>query len=338
MTQTESVVQTEVIDATATETIPETTTVTADATVTRTTGVRPGPPFKRAPTVRPTTCSRPTKRPTKISTAASACTNPAAYSSACLCLRIPTTTITAIRPTTTKTVIKTMTRSRLVTTTVRTIVYTTIDKTNTITTTYSTKSVTTTIATVSVDDIVATQTVTATETVKVPPNPVETVFLRAFGSGDSFLQSSGGVGFGELESEDGGHSVFNIRFGNNYLTNQRYGINTGTGEMTARNRPGIATGESLYYNMFGGLAPASYVRVGPDAAAADGNGAELLVCKILQVEGSEPLQCKWGPDQIADFWTCNQRLFIVLPDYDFSGICDDGGIFYKVPLIQAIRL
>ena len=357
-TRVKSVVQTQVIDVTATQINSETVTVTQDVSVTQTTGTVGGPPFrrdagvdvdnpflavavkdwKRAVLVAPTTtCSRITKRPTKVDPTATAC-NSAGYSSACSCIGVTAWTSTAPRPTTTKTVIQTITRAKPVTTTVKTVVYTTTAKTNTVTTTFSTKSITTTVTTVEIDTTVATQTVVETQTVNVPPNPVQTAYLRIVGSQDPTLaEAPENLGFSQLESFRGSDFVFYYDFNNNFASTLLTGINAETGEVTVINGGGQSPGEALYYSTFGGLSPASYVNVSTRDFATN-QGGQPVVCKIVSGPGFEFLQCKWGDNQIADMWTCAQRLNFVRPGYDFSHACRDASTSYKIGYVRVDRV
>ncbi|KAH8178646.1 hypothetical protein LIA77_00165 [Sarocladium implicatum] len=357
VTQTESVVETDYESVTATQTNYDTTTVTEAVTITSTTGALPdNPPFKRAINTErnPFLCvdledfeekekryvaaqGPVTVRPTKIPTTAKACTNTAAFSSACSCLGVRATTITAPRPTVTKTTKKTVYKARPTTVTVKTVTVTSTAKTDVVTTTYSTNVITTTVQTNEVDLTVATNTVTATSVVEVPPNPVQTVILRAIGSSDPLLATSGGIGFTNLESFRGSSTVYYLDFNNDVSSTLQFGVNFINGELTVLNGPGSSPGEAVYYSTFGGLVPVSYVNVSPQDFATS-QGGQAAVCKIAEGQGYEYLQCKWGDNQIAEFWTCAQRLNFAQPGYDFSRACRDASTSYKIPLIQVIRV
>ncbi|KAL2210497.1 hypothetical protein CC79DRAFT_1365887 [Sarocladium strictum] len=107
-----------------------------------------------------------------------------------------------------------------------------------------------------------------------------------------------------------------------------------TGEVTVINGPGIAAGESLSYSS---SAQASYVNVAPVDYAAN-NGGRLSICKIAQGNGYEFLQCKWGDNQIADFWTCASRLNFVQPGFDFTGQCRGASTSHKIGILEGQRV
>ncbi|KAK0385532.1 hypothetical protein NLU13_6712 [Sarocladium strictum] len=350
ITQTESVVETIPVDVTATETDLETATVTQDVTVTVTGTLPDNGPFKRAvhtPVDNPFACMKlndkravaaggpVTVRPTKIPQRANSCKSSAAFSSACSCIGVTATTITAPRPTTTKTVMKTLTHVKPSTSTVRTEVTTLTAKTDLVTTTYSTDFVTETVGTEEVDVTVAMQTVIATSTVQISPNPVQTVYLHAVGSSDPSLATSGGLGFTDLNSLRGSTSVFYVDFTSDVSSTQSFGINRLTGAVTAINGPGSAPGEAWYYSS--NVGQSSFVLVA-SADYASSQGGRPAVCKIAQGSGYEFLQCKWGDGgQIADIWTCGSHLNLVQPGFDFSNSCSAATVAYKVPVVQVVR-
>ncbi|KAM0541583.1 hypothetical protein ACHAPJ_013185 [Fusarium lateritium] len=196
----------------------------------------------------------------------------------------------------------------------------------------ATESTDLTIATGETTTTTAEATTTSTEAAPIP-----TFILRAIGSNDPSLAPVGGMGFTELESFRGSDYVFYLDFTSNVGSTQTFTINEETGEVRALNGPGRAAGESGFYSTFSGLASASYVNISTREFAVS-QGGEAMVCNIAQGNGYEYLQCNWGQEGVADFWTCAHRLNLVRPGDDFTSQCRDASTSYKIPIIQVIRV
>lgn len=69
------------------------------------------------------------------------------------------------------------------------------------------------------------------------------------------------------------------------------------------------------------------------AEEATSSAANSLVCKIIPAT-SYPLglQCLWGDDQIAEFWTCSSRLVIVQAGVDFTSECTGASTSYNIDI------
>ncbi|KAM0499155.1 hypothetical protein ACHAP8_005866 [Fusarium lateritium] len=179
---------------------------------------------------------------------------------------------------------------------------------------------------------VATKTVTETTTKTEVASPLETVKLIALGSNDPALL--GGIGLSSLESYQGSSTSFYMDFTYN-AASQVYTIHKVTGEVKAFNGPGSATGLAASYNYYAGSGnPYGSVMIQRQG------GAPSLVCKVLQGEGYRYLQCNFGTNKIAEFWTCNQRLVMVYPDVSYSRCYMDGEAYtgYKIPYIQVVSV
>ncbi|KAH7148114.1 hypothetical protein DER46DRAFT_630122 [Fusarium sp. MPI-SDFR-AT-0072] len=201
-------------------------------------------------------------------------------------------------------------------------------KTTVVLKTYSTEEVTKTIDIVTDDVTIATETVTETTTKTETAEPLQAVKLIAVGSTDPSLATSGSLGFSSLESSQG--TSFYVDFNSDASTVQEYTIHKGTGEVKALNGQGSAAGQSASYN----FSPGSGNSYG--SVMIQGKGAPPLVCKVADRAGYQSLQCKFGSNQIADFWICKQRLLLVYPGYDLSRCYMDGNVYtgYKIPLIR----
>ncbi|KAG4261332.1 hypothetical protein FPRO03_11883 [Fusarium proliferatum] len=236
------------------------------------------------------------------------CTNSAQYSSACSRIGVTFKTVNGPRVTIVSKIIRVK-----------------IPRASTIRTTVDT---TWTIDVVTDDVTVATKTVTETTTKTEIAEPLQTVQLIAIGSNDPALAVSDGIGFSSLESSQG--TTFYMDFKSDPSSLQQYSIHKGTGEVKALNGPGAAAGQSASYNFY----PGSGNPYG--AAMIQGKGAPPLVCEVVEGAGYEYLQCKFGSNQIADFWTCKQRLVLVYPGYDLSRCYMDGNAYtgYKIPIIR----
>ncbi|KAM0349583.1 hypothetical protein ACHAP4_010362 [Fusarium culmorum] len=273
-TSISSVVQTVTDNIVVTRTVDHTKTVTEQTTTTITTDVvDPAPTVKRKRSV--------SRIPEYLD---NLCTNSAQYSSACSRIGVTAKTVTGPRVTVVSKIVRVkIPRTTTVRTTVSTTWVTQTVKTTVVLETYSTEEVTKTIDVVTDDVTVATKTVTETTTKTEASNPLETVKLIAVGSNDPVLQ---GIGFSNLESNQGGSNSFYMTF-TSVLSNQQYPIHKVTGEVRALNGPGNAAGQ-------------------------------------------------FGSNQIAEFWTCQQRLVLVAPGYSYSS-CFMGGqryIGYKLSYIR----
>lgn len=179
---------------------------------------------------------------------------------------------------------------------------------------------------------IATSTVAETTTQAEPANPLQTVKLVAVGSNDPALSSSGSLGFSSLEANPLNNRQFYMTFQSDASINQQFTINKDTGEFKALNGPRNAVGKSASYN----FSPGSGSPYG--AVMIPSSGSPPLDCKVVDGSGYQYLQCKFGTNQVADFWTCKQRLVFVYPGYDISRCPMDGDVYtgYKVPIIQVM--
>jgi hypothetical protein len=259
------------------------------------------------------------------------CTISAQYSSACSRIGVTAKTVSGPRVTVVSKIVRVkIPRATTVRTTVSTTWVTQTVQTTVVLKTYSTEEVTKTVDVVTDDVTVATKTVTETTTKTETAEPLETLKLIAIGSNDPSLSVSGALGFSSLESNQGSTTSFYVDFNSDATTTQQYIIHKGTGEVKALNGPGSAAGQSASYNFFPGSGnPYGSVMI-------QGKGAPPLVCKVADGSGYRYLQCKFGSNQIADFWTCKQRLLLVAPGYDLTRCYMDGQSYtgYKIPLIR----
>ncbi|KAJ4250169.1 hypothetical protein NW762_011983 [Fusarium torreyae] len=321
-TQIKSVVKTDFADLTATEVDKETATVTKVTTVTTTRPVVA--PFKRALNQRPKTI-----KPTNIpAPAKKACTNSAQYSNACSCIGVKPRTTTFKGQTvylTRTTTIRLPTHK--VTKTVATVTKQKTTETVFATETYSTTTVTRVVDTVTVEED-ATQTVQATDTLVIDP-PLQTIRLFTPDSQDPSL--AGGIGYVSLESFRGSTSVYYIKFSLDSTQNVLFGISPNTGEIQAVSGPGSAAGEAVFYS---NADVVSYLNVSPDDFATNQGGIRVI-CKII-TDNNNKLVCKWGDNQIAELWTCRERLNFAQPGFDFTSQCADAETSYKINVLRSL--
>ncbi|KAJ4129044.1 hypothetical protein NW768_007573 [Fusarium equiseti] len=176
---------------------------------------------------------------------------------------------------------------------------------------------------------IATSTVAETTAQAEPANPLQTLKLLAVGSMDPSLATSGAIGFSSLETNTFNNRQFYMTFQSDPSINQLYTIHKDTGEVKALNGPSDVVGKSGSYN----FSPGSGNPYG--AVMIQSSGASPLNCKVVDAEGYQYLQCKFGTDKVADFWTCKQRLVLVYPGYDLSRCAMYGDIYtgYKIPII-----
>ncbi|KAM0420100.1 hypothetical protein ACHAPD_003669 [Fusarium lateritium] len=317
-TTTKSVIQTVVVDATTTQVNDRTKIITQQTTkIITTTAQDVSPPFKRAANV-----------PAIPSYASKGCTDSAKYSSACSRVGVTSKVVTLPRATivSVKHLIMIPRRSTIKTT-IETAYATKTVKTETVLQTYTTEHVTRIVETATEDNFVATQTVYQTSTTTKEIDPVQTVYLIAHDSGDPSLAPIGGVGFINLRAQPGSTGNYLIDFTTDVSSDQRSILNTHTGELVADNGPESSAGKTAYYNYYS-TSPYGVARVMSKAS----NGESPLVCKIVPAtEYPLGLQCLWGSNQIAEFWTCVSRLMLVQPGYDFSSKCSGGsGTSYMI--------
>jgi hypothetical protein len=135
----------------------------------------------------------------------------------------------------------------------------------------------------------------------------------------------------------GGSTLYYIDFTSNTASNQVFTIGEDTGELKAFNGPGDSAGQSVFYYANNAFSPSSNLNIAPPIFA-EIQGLDLLVCTIAQGSRYEFLQCNFGEQEIAEFWTCNNRLNVVKPGYNFANLCDGVSTGYRVPIIQVLRL
>jgi hypothetical protein len=155
------------------------------------------------------------------------------------------------------------------------------------------------------------------------------VILTVHNSQDPALAPQGGIGFSNLESFRGSNTVYYADFTANSASDQQFTINLATGELKALNGPGNSAGESCYYTA---AAAASYINISPSDFATN-EGGQLCLCQVLSASGQ--LQCQFG-NQIAEFWTCDYRLNLVQPGFDFTNECADADTSYKVNIYAQV--
>ncbi|KAM0490788.1 hypothetical protein ACHAP8_011182 [Fusarium lateritium] len=319
-TTTNSVIQTVVVDATTTQVNDRTKIVTQQTTKIITTAAQDvSPPFKRA-----------ANAPAIPSYASKGCTDSPKYSSACSRVGVTSKVVTLPRATVVSVIhLVKIPRRSTIKTTIETAYATKTVKTETVLQTYTTEHITRIVETATEDNFVATQTVYQTSTVTKEIDPVQTVYLIAHDSGDPNLAPLGGVGFVNLESQQGSLKNYFVDFTADVGSDQRFVLNTHTGELVADNGPGSSAGETAYY-IYNGSNQYGSVRV--LSSESVNSATPPLVCKIVPAtEYPLGLQCLWGSNQIAEFWTCISRLILVQPGYDFSSKCSGGsGTSYKI--------
>ncbi|RFN46102.1 hypothetical protein FIE12Z_9655 [Fusarium flagelliforme] len=181
---------------------------------------------------------------------------------------------------------------------------------------------------------IATSTVAETTTQAEPANPLQTVKLVAVGSNDPSLATSGSLGFSSLEASPFNNRQFYMTFQSDASIDQMFTVNKDTGEVKALNGPSDAAGKSASYT----FSPSSGNPYG--SVVIPNLGAPPLDCKVVDGPGYQYLQCKFGTNQVADFWTCKQRLVFVYPGYDISRCAMDGNAYtgYKIPIIRVTTI
>ncbi|WZH49550.1 uncharacterized protein QYS62_010751 [Fusarium acuminatum] len=321
-TTTNSVIQTVLVDATTTQVNDRTKIITQQTTMTFTTTAQNGsPPFKRAANNVPAIPSYATK----------GCTNSAKYSSACSRVGVTSKAITLPRATIVSVIHRVVIpRRSTIKTTVETAYATKTVKTETVLQTYTTERITRIIKTATEDNFIATQTIYQTSTTTKEVDSVQTVYLVAHDSGDPNLAPFGGIGFVDLESQQGSSANYFVDFTANFGPTQQFTLNLHTGELVADNGPGSSAGETAYYGTGSSSSQYGNVRV---LSSASVNSASPLVCKIVPATSYQfGLQCLWGSNQIAEFWTCASQLVLVQPGYDFTSQCPQDSTSYSISI------
>ncbi|KAI8413847.1 hypothetical protein FOFC_07132, partial [Fusarium oxysporum] len=318
-TRTNSVVQSVTIDITTTVTMDGTKTVTQQTTKTiTTTAQNVNPPFKK----------RAANAPVIPSYASSACSNSAKYSSACSRVGVTSKTVTLPRTTIVSVIHKVIIpRRTTIKTAIATAYATKTVKTEVVQETYTTEKINKVVGTQVKDNIIATETKTEISTKTEAADPLQTIYLIAHDSGDPNLAPIGGVGFTNLENQIGTGKYF-LDFTADVSSDLTFTLNQRTGEIKPVNGPGTSNGKSAYSNVNGNSD--NYVRV-MSTEDATANQANILVCKIIPAT-SYPLglQCLWGTNQIAEFWTCSSRLVLVQPGVDFTSQCTGASTSYNI--------
>ncbi|KAI7771717.1 hypothetical protein LZL87_005993 [Fusarium oxysporum] len=320
-TRTNSVVQSVTIDITTTVTMDGTKTVTQKTTKTITnTAQNVNPPFKK----------RAANVPVIPSYASSACSNSAKYSSACSRVGVTSKTITLPRTTVVSVIHKVIIpRRTTIKTAIATAYATKTVKTDVVQQTYTTEKVSKIVGTQVNENIIATETKTEISTKTESADPLQTIYLIAHNSGDPDLAPLGGVGFTDLENQIGTGKYF-LDFTADVSSDLTFTLNQRTGELKPVNGPGGSIGKSAYSNVNGNSD--NYVRV-MSTEDATANQANILVCKIIPATLYPlGLQCLWGTNQIAEFWTCSSRLVLVQPGVDFASQCTGASTSYSIDI------
>ncbi|KAF5645376.1 heterokaryon incompatibility protein het-6 [Fusarium sp. NRRL 25303] len=320
-TRTNSVVKSVTIDITTTVTMDGTKTVTQQTTKTiTTTAQNVSPPFKK----------RAANAPVIPPYASSACSNSAKYSSACSRVGVTSKTITLPRTTIVSVIHKVIIpRRTTIKTAIATAYATKTVKTEVVQETYSTERISKVVGTEVKDNIIATETKTEISTKTEAADPLQTIVLIAHNSGDPNLAPLGGVGFTHLENQIGTGKYF-FDFTTDVDSDVTFTLNERTGEIKVANGPGNSIGKAGYSNVNGNSD--NYVRF-MSAEEATANAANRFICKIVPAT-SYPLglQCLWGTNQIADFWTCSSRLVLVQPGLDFTSQCTGASTSYSIDI------
>ncbi|PNP85929.1 hypothetical protein FNYG_00985 [Fusarium nygamai] len=320
-TRTNSIVQSVTIDITTTVTTDGTKTVTQQTTKTiTTTAQNVNPPFKK----------RALNAPVIPSYASSSRSNSANYSSACSRVAVTSKTITLPRTTIVSVIHKVIIpRRTMIKTAISTAYATRTVKTEVVQESYSTEKISKVVGTQVKDNIIATKTKTEISTKTEAADPLQTILLIAHDSGDPDLASLGGVGFVHLENQIGTEKYF-LDFTADVDTDLTFTLNQRTGEIKVVNGPGSSNGKAAYSNVNGNSD--NYVRF-MSTEEATVNAANSLVCKIIPAT-SYPLglQCLWGNNQIAEFWTCASRLVLVQPGVDFTTQCTGASTSYNIDI------
>ncbi|KAF5586283.1 CMGC kinase [Fusarium pseudoanthophilum] len=301
-----------------------TKTVTQQTTKTiTTTAQNVNPPFRK----------RAANAPVVPSYASSACSNSVKYSSACSRVGVTSKTITLPRTTIVSVIHKVIIpRRTTIKTAIATAYATKTVKTEVVQQTYSTERISKVVGTEVKDNIIATETKTEISTRTEAADPLQTISLIAHESGDPDLASLGGVGFVHLENQIGTGKYF-LDFTADVDTDLTFTLNQRTGEIKVLNGPASSIGKAAYSNVNGNSD--NYVRF-MSTEEATANAAKSLVCKVIPAT-SYPLglQCLWGNNQIAEFWTCASRLVLVQPGVDFTSQCTGASTSYKTLMLTA---
>ncbi|KAF4427923.1 CMGC protein kinase [Fusarium austroafricanum] len=220
--------------------------VTKQTTTTITTTVENvSPPFKRAANNVPAIPSHASK----------GCTNSAKYVSACSRVGVTSKAITLPRATVVSVIHRVLIpRRSTIKTTIETAYATKTVKTETVLQTYTTERVTRIVETATEDNFIATQTDSQTSTTTKEVDPVQTVYLIAHGSNGPNLAPLGGVGFTDLESQQGSRENYYIDFTADVVSTEKFTLNLRTGALVAVNGPGSSAGETAYYGSGSGSA------------------------------------------------------------------------------------
>ncbi|KAF4948194.1 hypothetical protein FGADI_9822 [Fusarium gaditjirri] len=70
---------------------------------------------------------------------------------------------------------------------------------------------------------------------------------------------------------------------------------------------------------------------------AENNGVSPLDCNIINGNGRQTLQCQYGDQGVANFWTCAGHLTLVKPGFDFTSKCPRAAAAYKLGYIEVVN-
>ncbi|KAG9502055.1 hypothetical protein J7337_007767 [Fusarium musae] len=172
----------------------------------------------------------------------------------------------------------------------------------------------------------ATTTTVAATTTTEGPETLQSIYLYSRSNDDPALADTGGIGFAVLR-DSALPDVEELTFTADVSSTLFFTFSQRTGQVKIGNGP--EAGKVLEYGIGGDFS--SVIAV--EATVGEENGIVPIDCAIVSSGGIQTLQCQFGNEGTADFWTCDARLVLVKSGVDFSNRCPIGSTGYHLDSI-----
>ncbi|SCO91420.1 uncharacterized protein FRV6_15548 [Fusarium oxysporum] len=177
----------------------------------------------------------------------------------------------------------------------------------------------------------ATTTTAAATTTSEEPEALQTIFMYARGSNDPSLAPIGGTGFTELTDT----RIPDVEY-ITFTTDVSSPLFFTVGERSGKVRVGNGGNQGKVAGYFPVGLDYSFV-IATEATLGEENGVTPIDCEIVNGNGFQKLQCQFGDEGNADFWTCGGDLVFVSPGHDFTSKCASAATSYKLAYIEVVN-
>ncbi|EWG54146.1 hypothetical protein FVEG_12430 [Fusarium verticillioides 7600] len=208
----------------------------------------------------------------------------------------------------------------------------TVDTTPTVssveTTTTALVDTTTTTAATTTETTEGTTTTAAATTTTEGPEVVQSIYMFGHSTTNPGLADTGGTGFVSLSDT----SIPDVEFIDFRSAGAAGDLFFTLGERSGK----VKIGNGANVGKLVGYFPSSdySLVIAAETALAEDNGVSPLDCDIVSPNGYPQLQCQYGDQGLADFWTCDGHWTLVIPGFDFTSKCARAATSYKLDYIE----